>query len=63
MDKDVNEMGALMAGRDLTLVGSFPAALVAGLAPGSCFGEVPGLAAPGGWLGGLKGVFCDALVF
>ena len=42
-------MGALMAGRDLTLVGSFPAALVAGLAPGSCFGEVPGLAAPGGW--------------
>ena len=43
-------MGAL-TGRDLTLVGSFPAAVVAGLAPRSYFGEVPGLAAPGAGLG------------
>ena len=46
------DSGALMAGGDLTLVGPFLAALAAGLAPGSCFGEVPGLAAPGlgGWI-------------
>ena len=50
MDKDNNQMGAL-TGRDLTLVGSFPAAVVAGLAPRSYFGEVPGLAAPGAGLG------------